>query len=227
MWHRSPLRDNGLAAAAFADAVSRVYQLGPPPNANRVLPIGLAADKPLPPDASMFKAALDKTNEKGEPLYRRAIKRVSDTAEVSALMRNSLSYFPDGMVAVVLSAPATYLAKIFDYAGTKELIKAKVRTLIVSESAQDPAAMRRVLAEWPSPVVFCGREVGEAVKYPGSAIATDFDWAPAHPVVDYYNAAKKMPYDTPAQDVVAALHAIRPKADIFQASETGTHRSPR
>src|SRR5688500_14014246 len=144
--------ENSLAAAAFADAVSRVYQLGPPPNANRVLPIGLPADKPLPPDGPMFKAALDKTNEKGEPLYRRAIKRVSDTAEVSALMRNSLAYFPDGMVAVILSAPATYLAKIFDYAGTKDLIKSKVRTLIVSDSPQDPAAMRRVLAEWPSPV---------------------------------------------------------------------------
>ena len=82
--------------------------------------------------------------------------------------------------------------------------------------------MRRVLAEWPSPVVFCGREVGEAVKYPGAAIATDFDWPPAHPVVDYYTAAEEDALYTPAQDVVAALHAIRPKADIFQASETGT-----
>src|SRR5688572_4925650 len=117
--------ENSLAAAAFADAVSRVYQLGPPPNANRVLPIGLAADKPLPADGMMFKAALGRVDDKGEPVHRRAIRRVSDTAEVSALMRNSLSYFPDGMVVLVLSAPATYLARILDYGGAADLIKAK------------------------------------------------------------------------------------------------------
>jgi hypothetical protein len=208
-----------LAAAAFADAVSRVYQLGPPPNANRVLPIGLAADKPLPADGAMFKAALDRTDDKGQPLYRRAIRRVSDTAEVSALMRNSLAYFPDGMVALVLSAPATYLARVLSYAGAKELIKAKVRTLVVSDCRQDPAAMRRVLTEWPSAVVFCGREVGEALPYPAATIDADFDWAKAHPVVDYYRAAQVN--DAPGQDMAAVLYAVRPKSEFFLASETG------
>src|SRR4051794_26334928 len=74
--------ENGLGAAAFADAVFRFYQLGPLPNANRVLPIGLAADKPLPPDSPMVKAVLDRVDEKGEPVYRRGLRRVSDTAEV-------------------------------------------------------------------------------------------------------------------------------------------------
>jgi hypothetical protein len=137
-------------------------------------------------------------------------------------MRNSLSYIPDGMVAVVLSAPATYLARVLGYSGATDLIKAKVKTLIVSDCKQDPGAMRRVLAEWPSSIVFCGREVGTAVPYPSSEIASDFNWAPAHPVVDYYSAAKTMPNDTSLQDVAAVLYAIRPKADFFQATETGS-----
>ncbi|HYP05215.1 MAG TPA: hypothetical protein VER03_03190 [Bryobacteraceae bacterium] len=214
--------ENGLGAAMFADAVSRVYQLGPPPNANRVLPIGLAADKPLPADGPSFKAVLDRVDEKGEPLFRRQIRRIPDTAEVTALMRNSFTYFPDGMVTVLLSAPATYLARVLDYPGALELAKAKVRTLIVSECKQDPAAMKRVIAEWPSPIVFCGRDVGEAVPYPGASIDVDFDWAKSHPVVDYYKAAKSMPYDTPSQDVAAVLYAIRPKSDFFQLSEAGS-----
>ena len=86
------ITESGFAAAAFADAVSRVYQLGPPPNANRVLPVGLAADKPLPPDAPFIKAILDRVDDKGELAYKRAVRRVSDTAEVTALMRNSLAY---------------------------------------------------------------------------------------------------------------------------------------
>src|SRR5688500_3405185 len=75
--------ENSLGAAAFADAVFRFYQLGPIPNANRVLPIGLAADKPLPPDPPTVKAVLERVNEKGEPAYQRGMRRVSDTAEVT------------------------------------------------------------------------------------------------------------------------------------------------
>jgi hypothetical protein len=214
--------ENGFGAAAFVDAVLRFYQLGPAPNTNRVLPIGLAIDKPLPADPPFVKAVLDRTNDKGEPLYRRAVRRVSDTAEVTALMRNSLAYFPDGKVAVVLSAPATYLARILDYPGTPELIKAKVRTTVVSECRQDVAAMRRLLADWPAPIVFCGREVGEALPFPGSSIEQDFAWTPAHPVVDFYRAAKTMPYDTPAQDLAAILFAVRPEAGLLRLSEPGS-----
>jgi hypothetical protein len=216
------ITENSLGAAAFADAVFRFYQLGPLPNANRVLPIGLAADKPFPPDSPMVKAVLERVNEKGEPAYPRRMRRVSDTAEVTALMRNSLAYFEDGLVALVLSAPATYLARILDYAGTRELIKSKVRTLIISECKQDAAAMRRVLTEWPTPIVFCGREVGEALPYPGSSIDADFAWTNAHPVVDFYRASNTMPYDTPSQDLAAVLHAVRPDSGLFNVSEEGS-----
>ena len=215
------ITENTFGAAAFADAVFRFYQLGPVPNANRVLPIGLATDKPFPPESPAINAVLSRLDEKGDPAYKRGIRRVTDTAEVTALMRNSLTYFPDGKVAVVLSAPATYLAKVLDYPGTKELIQAKVRTLIISECKQDVAAMKRVLTQWPSPVVFCGREVGEALTYPGAAMEQDFAWTKAHPVADYYRAAKKMPYDTPSQDLAAILYAVRPDAGLFQLSDAG------
>ncbi len=207
---------NSLGAAAFADAVFRFYQLGPLPNANRSLPVGLAADKPLPPDSPMVKAVLERVNEKGEPQYRHGMRRVSDTAEATALMRNSLAYIEDGWVTVILSAPATYLARILDYAGTPDLIKSKVRTTIISDCRQDVAAMRRVLAEWPTSLVFCGRDA--ALPYPGSSIEQDFAWTNAHPVVDFYRAYKPMPYDAPAQDLSAALFAVRPDSGFFQLS---------
>jgi hypothetical protein len=216
------ITENGLGAAAFADAVSRVYQLGPPPNTNRTLPIGLAADKPLPQDNAFVKVALERVDENGKPAHRRNVHRVSDTAEVTALMRNSLTYFQDGMVSVILSAPATYLSRALDYPGTIDLVKAKVRTLVVTEGNQDAAALRRVLADWPSPVVFVGRDIGENLKFPGASVATDFDWAKAHPVVDYYSAAKAESMELPVQDLVAALYAVRPQSDLFQLSEPGS-----
>src|SRR5688500_11664878 len=78
------ITENSFGAAAFADAVFRFYQLGPIPNTNRMLAVGLAIDKPLPPDAPAVKAVLSRADEKGEPVYKR-LRRVTDTSEVTAL----------------------------------------------------------------------------------------------------------------------------------------------
>jgi hypothetical protein len=212
---------NSLGAAMFADAVFRFYQLGPIPNANTTLPVGLAAGGTLPPDSPMVKAALERIGENGEPLYKRGIRRLSDTAEVTALMRNSLAYVDDGLVSVVLSAPATQMARILDYAGTRELIAAKVRSTIICECPQDSAAMRKLLPDWPAPLVFCGRDTGEALRFPASSIEQDFSWTKAHPVVDFYRAFHPMPYDAPGQDLAAMHFAIRPNAGMFTIA-TGT-----
>jgi len=215
------ITENGFAAAAFADAVYRFYQLGPLPNANRVLPIGLAADKPLPPDGAAFKAVIEKKNEKGEAVYVRGVRRVPDTAEPTALMRNSLAYFPDGKAVAVLSAPATYMARILDYAGTRELIAQKIQHLVICEGPQDAKAMRRLLADWPTPVVFAGRDVGEALPFPAASLEKDFAWTAHHPVVDYWRAVQAAPVDEPGLELGAILYAVRPKTDGFVLSEPG------
>jgi hypothetical protein len=114
------------------------------------------------------------------------------------------------------------VARILDYAGTRELIKSKVKSLIISECKQDAPAMRRLLAEWPTPITYCGSEVGTELPYPGSSVEQDFAWTTAHPVVDFYRAYKSMPYDAPSQDLAAVLHAARPDSGLFQCSETGS-----
>ncbi len=219
------ITENGFAAAAFADAVYRMYQLGPPSNTNRVLPIGLAVDRPLPPDGAAFKAVIEKKDDKGQLVYARGVRRVPDTAEPSALMRNSLAYFPDGKVVAVLSAPATYMARMLAYAGTRELIQQKVQHLVICEGRQDAAACRRLLADWPTPVVFAGADIGEALRFPAAALEKDFAWALNHPVVDYWRAAQPAPADEPALDLAALLYAVRPNTEGFLLSEPGTLES--
>jgi hypothetical protein len=133
---------------------------------------------------------------------------------------------------MVVAGPATNLLRALSLKGNKELIAAKVGTLVwaagdFSGSAVDPrvkadvAAARRVLAEWPSQVVVVGREAGAAVPYPAASIATDFAWSPAHPVVEAYKAWKPMPYDAPSQAVLAALYATDRKSDVLKLSEPG------
>lgn len=209
---------SGLGAAIFCDMVYRFYAgAGPLPNANRVLPVGLAADRALPPDPLMVQAALLRK-------FPHSIEKVSDTSEVTAMIRNALTAQADGKAVVVLSAPATYLARVLDLLGIQELIRAKVKELVFCDvgGVQDVAAARKVLQNWPTPVVFCGKEVGEALPFPVESIEKDFAWSPDHPVVDAYRAFRTMPYEAPTWDLGAMYFAVRGEQPFFTLSEPGT-----
>ena len=220
------VNDAGLEAAIFCDILVQFYTLrgGTPMNSNRFLPVGLVAKNPLPPSPIMLKDAVEKNNEKGEPLYTRTIKRIADTSEVSAMIRNSLTGVQDKNAVMILSAPATDLERSLALVGTREFVAAKIKMLVVVESTsgKDPAALRRVLENWPTPIVFCPRSVGEAVLYPAQSIETDFAWAPAHPVVDAYKAFRAMPYDSPTTDLAAAVYAVHPELGFFDTTKEGT-----
>jgi hypothetical protein len=212
----------GLGAAIFCDVVQRFYTAGPERNGNEVLMPGLAADGPQPADTPLVLAAVARKNDKGEPQYARSIRRVSDTSLPEAVIRNGVIWNSEAVM--LLSARATYLAKSLDLEGVKDIYKERVKMLVVVDSGepQDVAAMRKVLADFPSPIVFCGREVGEALPFPGAAIDKDFSWASAHPIVDAYHAWKPGVYDFPSWDLAAALHAVHPDKGFFPLSDAGS-----
>ena len=165
-----------------------------------VLPVGLAAVDPLPPDPPMVRPRVERKTHEGAPQYTND-SPVADTSLAEAVLRNGVIFNAEAVV--VLSAPATYLAKSLDLLGTKELYKERVKRLVIVDAGapqQDVAALRKVLAEWPTPIFYCGREVGEALPFPGASLAKEFAWADAHPVVDAYRAFKPMPYDAPSHD---------------------------
>jgi hypothetical protein len=211
----------GLGAAIFCDVVQRFYTPGPEHNGNQTLMPGLAADGPLAADSPLVRAAIDRKNDKGEPQYVRSIRRVSDTSLPEAVLRNGVIFNAEDVM--ILSARATYLAKSLDIGGGKDIYKERVKMLVVVDSGepQDVPAMRKVLAEFPTPIVFCGKEVGEALPFPGASIDKDFAWAPAHPVVDAYHAWKPGTYDFPSYDLAAILHAVHPDKGYFKLSEPG------
>jgi hypothetical protein len=124
---------------------------------------------------------------------------------------------------MILSARATCLAQSLDLEGVKDLYKQRVKMLVVVDSGepQDVPAMRKVLTEFPSPIVFCGREVGEALPFPGASIEKDFAWATAHPIVDAYHAFRAGVYDFSSYDLAGALHAVHPDKGFFRLSEPG------
>ncbi len=216
------LTDTSLGAAKFCDIVSRFYNGSSPfINSNRLLPTGLDADTLVAEDSPMVKAVLDRRDEKGQPQYSCAVNKISDTSEIMALMRNALTAQNDGNAVVVLSAPAAKLLRTLELFSVRDLVAAKVKMLVISGDVPDAVSARNLLAAWPTPVVLCGKEVGDALPFPGSSMEKEFAWSPAHPVVDAYRAYRPMPYDAPSQDLAAMFHAVHPDSGLFKLSEPG------
>jgi inosine-uridine nucleoside N-ribohydrolase len=233
-----------LKAAALCEAIARFYNgasSGAFGAAGRTLPVGLADGGKSREDTPMLTVPLSRLNGDGAPLYNHGIEKLSDTAEVRALIRNALSQQPDQSCVVVLTGPATDLARTLDLPGVKDLIARKARFLSLAGGAYlngaprrnnhlniqfniraDIAAAKKLFAEWPTPIVAAGDEIGRSLLYPASSIENDFAWAAAHPVVDAYRAYKPMPYDAPTWAMAALLYAVRPQENYFKLSEPGT-----
>jgi hypothetical protein len=224
-----------LKAAAFCEVIGRFYAgaaSGAFGAVGRTLPVGLADEGKLPEDTPMLTLPLSRRDEEGKPLYSHGIEKLTDTAEVRALIRNALSAQHDQNCIVVLTGPATNLARLLDVRGARELIARKAQFLAVAGGAYpdgppqfnikaDIAAAKKLFAEWPTPIVAAGDEIGAALLFPASSIEKDFAWSPAHPVVDAYRAHKPMPYDAPTWAMAAVLYAIRPQEGYFKLSEPG------
>ena len=136
----------------------------------------------------------------------------------------------DGSVVIAQVGFSTNLARLL--ASDAELVRRKVKLLSVMfghfpegraeyNVKTDIPAAQKLVNEWPSPIVFSGFEIGQALLFPATSIERDFAWAPNHPVVDSYRAYQKMPYDRPTWDLTSVLYAIRPDANYFNLSAPG------
>ncbi|HTQ57679.1 MAG TPA: hypothetical protein VMI94_24595 [Bryobacteraceae bacterium] len=193
-----------LAAARFCDTLSLFYASATTGAAAMFMhrsPIGLADGK-----AAATPAMLS-----GPFAPASLVKSIDDTADPATLMRNELMAQYDQNAAIVLSGPSADLARLLGMYGVKDWITRKVRLLCMTGQATP-------IADWPTPVVTVGPEIGEALPFPGGSMAQDFAYAPAHPVVAAYRAYKTMPYDAPSCAMAAMLYAARPNENYFGVS---------
>ncbi len=224
------LSRTSLKAAQFADVVEGFYAPRP---AGGTSMIGMPEHGPAGTDAAMVEATLSRKTPQGTAAYATNLARVIDTADNAVLIRNMILAQNDGNAALVVAGPATGLARLRDLYGARPEIAAKVKVLVLAAGAYpdggpeasiaaDVSAARAILADWPTPVVLVGTEVGAALPYPAAGIESDFGWTSAHPVVDAYRAFKPMPYDAPAPALAAVLYAAQPDQGYFTVSAPGT-----
>jgi hypothetical protein len=208
----------GLTAAIFCDVVGRFYGgQARVPSSNTVLPIGYAPDPRLP-EPAMVGSALSRTRADGTPQYARSIQRVSDTAAPDAMLRNAITFSPE--CVVVLSAPATWLVKSLELAGTASQYKQRVKRVVLVEGGglgADRAALERLRQLVAVPLVTVPADLARQLSVAAADIASRLSWAPAHPVAD---AVRDASGATVTLDDVAAVHyAVHPDSGFYTVED--------
>jgi inosine-uridine nucleoside N-ribohydrolase len=217
-------KDNRFAAP-FIDLVNTFY--GRPE-----IPVGMVRGGKTPENSRMIQVPAELRKPDGSFVYPHRIADGAAAPEATAVLRRALASAADGSVVVVQVGFSTNLARLLASADDRALVARKVRLLSVMaghfpEGAPeynvktDIPSARQVFAEWPTPIVFSGFEIGQALPFPAQAVEQEFRWAPNHPVADAYRAYMKMPYDRPTWDLTAALYAVRPDAAYFNLSPPG------
>lgn len=173
----------------------------------------------------------------GSPAFARS-KRPTEIENPVTLYRRILAAHPDRSVTVLSLGFATELAKLLESPPDslspltgRELVARKVKLLSIMAGSygekqraeynvvNDIPAMRKLFAEWDSPIVQNPFEPGKQILYPGSAIEHRFGWTQIHPVVEGYRNYHPMPYDRPTWDLLSVVYLLRPES--FTPSKPG------
>jgi inosine-uridine nucleoside N-ribohydrolase len=226
-------KDNPYAAA-FVDLEDTFYRRGD-------IPIGIVKSGKTPNDSAMIRVPSERRNPDGSYVYPRRMA-LGAAPDAVAVLRQALGKEQDASVTIVQVGFSTNLARLLDSKADEsspltgaQLVAKKVSLLVTMAGHFPPAqpeynvvtdipSAQKVFAEWPTPVVFSGFEIGQALLFPARSIEHDFSWVRDHPVVDAYRNYMHMPYDRPTWDLTAALYAVRPDSRYFSLSPNGTVR---
>jgi len=229
-------KDNEFAAP-YVNLVNTFYGRGS-------IPIGVVRGGKTPEDSKYIRLPSEATGDDGRQRYPHHLRNGKDAPEAVALMRRVLAGQPDASLVMVVVGFSTNLARLLDSPGDAnsaltgaELVARKCRFLVMMAGMfSDPGrqkeynvyidleASRKVFADWPTPIVVSGFEIGQAIKFPSRSIEHDFGYVKHHPLREAYELYMKMPYDRETWDLTAVLYAVRAERGYFGLSQPGTIR---
>ncbi len=227
-------KDNEFAGP-YVDLVNTFY-------GRSSVPVGVVQKGKTPEDSKYIRIPSEARNANGQLRYPHRLLSGKDAPEAVGLLRKTLAAQPDGSVVIVVVGFSTNLARLLDSPADahspkpgRELVARKCRLLAMMAGMFgganrqkeynvfiDLEAAKKVFAEWPTPVVASGFEIGQAIKFPASSIERDFSYVPHHPLREAYELYQKMPYDRETWDLTAVLYAVRPNHGYFGLSQPGT-----
>jgi inosine-uridine nucleoside N-ribohydrolase len=221
-------------SAAFVDAVNTFYGRGN-------IPVGVVHRGPTPEPSKYTVLADQKDGDRFR--YPHRLLSGGDAPDAVAALRKALADADDESVVMVQVGAFTNLARLLKSENDEysklpgiELVKKKVRLLSAMAGSFadkgglnqpeynvkiDVSAARSLVADWPTPIVFSGFEIGSALPYPAVSIEKDFAYVAHHPVAEAYELYDHMPYHRPTWDLTSVLYAVRPDGGYFDLSPSG------
>lgn len=217
-------KDNQYAAP-FVNLVNTFY--GRPS-----IPVGAVKHGKTPGDSPMIRIPAERRAASGAYVYPHRLTDGTDAPDATVVLHQALGVAPDSSVVIVQVGFSTNLARLLESPGGASLAARKVRLLSVMAGhfplgkpeynvVTDIPSARKVFENWPTPIVFSGFEIGEALLFPAAAIEHDFSWVPDHPVAEAYRSYMRMPYNRPTWDLTATLYAVRTDSGYFSLSPEG------
>ncbi len=226
-------KDNELSGPA-ADAINTFY--GRPD-----IPIGVVKNGKRPQE-SRFTPSLVNTKNGEQQRYPHTLQSGKDAPEATELLREILAKQPDHSVVFAQVGYSTNLARLLDSKPDKhsplsgrDLVAQKVKLLSMMAGnfgaaqnkpefniVQDLESAKKVINDWPTPVVISGFEIGLNIPYPWQSVENDFGYVADHPIREAYLAWDKKPHERPTWDLTSVLYAIRPDHGYFGLSDPGT-----
>jgi inosine-uridine nucleoside N-ribohydrolase len=207
------------------------------------IPIGTVRNGMAPQDYKYVRQLATATDD-GQARYPHDLKTSAEAPEAVALLRKTLTARPDGSVVVVQVGFSTNLARLLDSRPDefspldgKSLVKQKVKLLSIMAGAFTPELAakrfceynvkidvpnaRKVIHEWPTPVVFSGWEIGHAIQYPAASVQQDYCYVKHHPIAHAYDLYRGKKNEQPTYDLTSVLYAVRPDRGYFDLSPPG------
>ena len=212
-----------MANAACLDVLARF--LGSEQTARNPPPIGMSTVGPEVRAVSAMVTAV-------VPTPANSIKDLNATADPVAVIRNALSAQVDQNGAVILAGPPGNLLPTIARPDGRDWVTRKARVLSIAAgrfapgapdlvAAGDVAGFRKLLDEWPSPIVMAGAELNPAIPVLRDAIVSGVTWTSQHPVADAIASVTADLRELPSRAMAAVLHAVVPDSGYFDLSPPG------
>jgi len=208
------------------------------------IPIAVVKDGATKEDGRYNRQVLELKDDAGNQRYplTRSREELANLPDAVPFLRKLLAGEPDNSVVMVQVGFFTNFARLLDTPADdispltgKELIAKKVKLLsLMAGSFGEPPGFReynvindipsakKLIAEWPTEMIFSGHEIGRLIQHPGISMKEDYGYVKYHPLQDAYHFYRGLDNSQPTYDLTSVLYAVRPNRGYFTLSQSGT-----
>jgi inosine-uridine nucleoside N-ribohydrolase len=208
------------------------------------IPIAVVKNGVTKEDGKYNRQVLELKDEDGKLRYPRArLPEDSDKLpDAVPFLRKLLAHERDNSIVLIQVGFFTNFARLLDTPADdispltgKELIAKKVKYLSLMAGGfdeplgykeynvvQDIPSAKKMIAEWPTEMIFSGHKVGRVIQHPGASMKEDYGYVKHHPLKDAYHFYRGLDNSQPTYDLTSVLYVVRPNRGYFDLSPSGT-----